>query len=180
MGHEEEKKEVLCLSGPTVIDLMQEVHEKGAAFRFKPAGHSMKPSICHNDIITLSPLRKLSPFPGEVVAIFLPEGSRFILHRVIKKEWEEGQILFSIKGDNHRQTDARVARENIMAVVTKVERQGKDIFWPNRFRHPFWAKLYFRGYLGYTKLRYALRVAYGFIVTYFSRKKHEDIEKKGK
>lgn len=179
MGYEEEKKEVLCISGPEVIELMQEVHEKGAAFRFKVAGLSMKPSICNNDVITLSHLKKFSPFVGEVVALFQPENSRFMLHRVVKKEWKKGQTLYSIKGDNLRQIDARVTLEDILGIVTKVERRGKDIFWPDRFRHPFWARLYFRGYRDYTKMRYELRAALRFIITVLNAKHHKE-KSKGK
>lgn len=155
----EEKKEGLSLSSSEVMELLHAVHEKGADFRFKAAGFSMKPSIRNNDVITISPLKEIPPSVGEVVAFRHPRSNRLLIHRVVRKK----HGTFFIRGDNLRQIDSHIPLENILGVVTRIERQGRVLFWPDRFRHPSRARLYFRGYLVYLKIRYRLRIALRFI-----------------
>jgi hypothetical protein len=159
----EKKKEELSLPGLAVMELLRAVHEKGAAFRFKAAGLSMTPSICNNDVITISPLEEIPPFVGEVVAFRHPHTDRLLIHRVVR----EKQGTFFIRGDSLRYTDSHIPGENILGVVTAVERQGRVLFWPDRFQHPFWARLYFRGYLAYTIVRSRLKAALRFIKKFF-------------
>ena len=155
-----EKKEELSLPGTAVMELLRAVHEKGAAFRFKAAGLSMTPSICNNDVITVSPLEKIPPFVGEVVAFRHPRTGRLLIHRVVRKK----QDTFFIRGDRLRYTDSHIPRENILGVVTAVERQGRGLFWPDRHHHPFWARLYFGGYLVYREMCFRLKAALRFIL----------------
>ena len=155
----ENKKEELSITGTAVMELVRAVHEKGAAFRFKAAGLSMTPSICNNDVITVSPLEKIPPFVGEVVAFRHPRTGRLLIHRVVRKK----QSTFNIRGDSLRYTDSHIPRENILGVVTAVERRGRGLFWPDRFHHPFWARLYFAGYLAYREIRFRLKAVLRFI-----------------
>jgi hypothetical protein len=155
----EKKNEELSLPGTAVMELLRAVHEKGAAFRFKAAGLSMTPSICNNDVITISPVDEIPPFVGEVVAFRHPRTGCLLIHRVVRKK----QGTFFIRGDSLRQTDSHISRENILGVVTAVERRDRVLFWPDRFRHPFWSRLYFRGYLAYTIMRFRLKAALRFI-----------------
>lgn len=155
----ENKKEELSIPGAAVMELLSAVHEKGAAFRFKAAGLSMTPAICNNDVITISPPEEIPPFVGEVVAFRHPRTGRLLVHRVVRKK----QGAFNIRGDSLRCTDSHIPRENILGVVTAVERQGRVLFWPDRFRHPFWARLYFRGYLAYRIMRFRSKAALRFI-----------------
>jgi hypothetical protein len=157
----EKKKEKVSLSGSDMTELVRAVHEKGAVFRFKPTGSSMKPSICNNDMITVSPLKGIPPCPGEVVAFRHPQADRLILHRVIRKS----QNSFFIKGDNLREIDSHIPMKNVLGVVTKVERKGRAIFWPDRFRHRFLTRLYFRGYLTRMNIRQGLRIFLRCVVT---------------
>jgi len=153
------KKQELSINGTDVLELLRAVHEKGAAFRFKAAGLSMTPTICNHDVITISPLEEISPSVGEVVAFRHPRTDSLLVHRVVRKK----QDTFFIRGDSLRYTDAHIPRENILGVVTAVERQGRVLFWPDRFRHPFWARLYFRGCLVYMEMRFRLKTALRFI-----------------
>jgi hypothetical protein len=155
----EEKKEGLSLSNTEVMELLHAVHEKGADFQFKATGFSMKPCIRNNDVITISPLKKIPPSVGEVVAFRHPRSNRLLIHRVV---WKKNDT-FLIRGDNLQQTDPHIPLENILGVVTRIERQGRVLFWPDRFRHPSRARLYFRLYLGYLRIRFLLRTALRFI-----------------
>jgi phage repressor protein C with HTH and peptisase S24 domain len=160
-GPAQEKPTIVTVSAPDMIGLVKTVHEKGAAFRFKAAGSSMRPAICHNDMITIFPLKGMPPLKGEVVAFRQPGTNGLLIHRVVRKK----QGTFFIRGDNLRQTDAHVPLENILGVVTRVERRGRKLYRPDRFRHPLWARLYFRAYLVYTGIRFCVRRILRFIVT---------------
>jgi len=149
----EKKKEEVSLSGPDMIELVRTVHERGAAFRFKATGSSMRPCICNNDMVTVSPLKGILPSSGEVVAFRHPQRDRLILHRVIRKR----ENSFFIRGDNLRGIDSHIPLKNVLGVVTKVERKGRTIFWPDRFRHRFLTKFYFKGYITYINIRYGLK-----------------------
>ena len=155
----ENKIQELAIPGTALPELVRAVHEQGAAFRFKAAGWSMTPAICNNDVITISPLEKISPFVGEVVAFRHPRTGGLLVHRVVRKK----PGTFDIRGDSLRYTDAHIPRENILGVITAVERQGRRLFWPDRFHHPLGARLYFRGYLVYTGMRFRVKAALRFI-----------------
>lgn len=149
----EKRQEEVQISGAGMAELISAVHEKGAVFRFKATGVSMRPSIRNNDMLTISPLKGIPPAQGEVVAFRHPRSDRLILHRVVKKK---GSCYF-IRGDSLRLVDANIPEENIIGVVIKVERDGRAIFWPDRFDHTLLSGFYFRVYLVYLFLRRVLK-----------------------
>lgn len=155
--------EEIPLSGADMIGLVLAVHEKGAAFRFKAAGSSMKPFIRSGDVLTLSPLQGLPPLVGEVVAFRHPQTHRLMVHRVVRRVNDS----YFIKGDNLKKMDAHIPLDNILGVVTKVERKDKAIFWPNRFHHFLLARLYFKGYPGWLHVRRFLKNLLRPIVSFF-------------
>lgn len=120
--------EGISLSSPVIMDLIEAVHEKGASFRFQAKGFSMTPAIRDGDVITVSPLGDLLPRRGDVVAFRHPEQPQMLVHRVLHAEVKK----YFIKGDNCSEGDGWVPAENILGVITKVERRGKTRFWPKR------------------------------------------------
>ena len=153
----EQKDEGISLSAPVIMELIEAVHEKGAPFRFKANGYSMTPAIRNGDIITVSPLAKLSPGRGDVLAFRHPERPQMLVHRVLRKKGDS----FQIKGDNCPDTDGWIPLENILGLITQVERHGKSIFWPDR--HHTWARFYFRLYTLWPPLRRLLVKGYRFL-----------------
>lgn len=153
MGFIKKSQDEVYICGADMAELISAVQKKGASFRFKATGSSMRPSIRSNDILTISPLQGIPPFTGEVTAFRHPRSNRLILHRIVKKKG----ISYSIRGDNQRLTDAHIPQENILGIVTRVERKGRARFWPDRFDRPILARLYFRGYLVYLHLRRILK-----------------------
>lgn len=134
----EHKDEGISLSAPVIMELIEAVHEKGAPFRFKANGYSMTPAIRNGDIITVSPLANLSIKRGDVVAFRHPERPQMLVHRVLRKKGDH----FLIKGDNCPTVDGWIPAENILGLITRVERNGKARFWPNRSQPYFWLTLY--------------------------------------
>ena len=110
----------ISLSSPVIMELIEAVHEKGASFRFQARGFSMTPAIRDNDVITISPLQDLMPRRGDVVAFRHPERPQMLVHRVLHGETKK----YFIKGDNCPEADGWVPAENILGLITRVERRG--------------------------------------------------------
>jgi signal peptidase I len=125
----------ISLSAPVIMELIEAVHEKGASFRFQARGYSMTPAIRDGDVITVSPLNDLMPRRGDVVAFRHPDRPQMLVHRVLHAQGKK----YFIKGDNCPDADGWVPAENILGLITVVERQGEAIFWPNRSNPFFWS-----------------------------------------
>lgn len=127
----------MIFSHQALIEIISALREKGASFRFQAKGFSMGPAIRDGDVITLSPLFSLIPRRGDVLAFRHPDRLRMVVHRVLRKR----KNSFYFKGDNTPAADGWKPVENILGLITRVERQGKNVFWPDR-RHA-WARFYF-------------------------------------
>jgi signal peptidase I len=122
----------LPLSGPVLVQVLRAVLDKGAPVRFRAKGFSMSPFIKNEDVVTLSPLQNASPGVGEVIAFVLQGKDKLCVHRVVGKKGG----IYVTKGDNSSEADESVPRENILGSVTRVERNGKEVFFglgPERF-----------------------------------------------
>lgn len=122
----------LSLSGPALVGLLRAVLGKGASVSFQAKGFSMSPFIRNGDVVTLSPFKKVSPSVGDVIAFVLREADKLRVHRVVGKKGD----LYVTKGDNSSEADESVPIENILGFVTRVERNGKEVFLglgPERF-----------------------------------------------
>ena len=122
----------LSLSGPALVQLLRAVLDKGAPVRFRAKGFSMSPFIKNEDVVTLSPLQSASPGRGDVITFVLQGTDKLCVHRVVGKKGD----FYVTKGDNTSEADESVPRENILGFVTRVERDGKDVFLglgPERF-----------------------------------------------
>lgn len=118
------KGDELSFSGPAFLELIRAVLDRGVPFRFKARGVSMHPFIRHGDVITITPLFDNLPRYGDVVAFVRPKVSTLIVHRVVGKR--DGAFL--IKGDNTAYFDEPVPTASILGSVTKVERDGKEVY----------------------------------------------------
>ena len=122
----------LSLSGPALVQLLRAVLDKGAPVRFRAKGFSMSPFIKNEDLVTLSPLQNASPGMGDVIAFVLQGTDKLCVHRVVGKKGD----FYVTKGDNTSEADESVPREKILGFVTRVERDGKEVFLglgPERF-----------------------------------------------
>jgi len=139
----------ISLSGTAVIALLEAVHEKGADFRFRASGTSMYPLIRDGDIITISPPKGIQPVSGDILAFRHPEKGNLIIHRVIGIS----QGSFQAKGDNSLDPDGPIPVSSILGVVTRVERNGSSLFWPDIRRSPGAGRIYFRIRKGFLNLK---------------------------
>ena len=102
--------------------LLQHILAKGLDCRFPAKGHSMSPFIQDGDVITVSPLQKTSAGLGDVVAFIHPGSKKLTIHRVVGKRANS----YCIKGDSSPDADGLIPKSNIIGLVTKVERKGKE------------------------------------------------------
>ena len=92
----------------------------------------MSPFIKDSDVVTISPMSNASPGFGDVIAFIHPRTERLIIHRVVGKIGD----AFLLKGESALGPDGLIKKENILGLVTKVERKGKKVFLglgPERF-----------------------------------------------
>ena len=141
--------EGISLSSPVIMELIEAVHEKGAPFCFQAWGPSMTPAIRAGDAITLSPLGGLEPRRGDVLAFRHPVYPQMLVHRVLRKKRD----CFFIKGDNCSAADGWIPAENLLGFVTRVERNAKARFWPNRLKPHFWSTIYLFIYPAWPPMR---------------------------
>jgi hypothetical protein len=118
------KMEGMVLSGETVIELIKAVHEKNMPFRFRAGGFSMCPFIKDGDVITVSPRRNTPLGPGNIVAFVHPKAGGLIIHRIIEKQG----TFFKIRGDSMQTDDGLIPDSSILGIVSRVERDGKNIY----------------------------------------------------
>lgn len=142
MSITKEIQDGISLTAPVIMELIEAVHEKGAAFRFQAAGHSMVPSIRDNDVITVSPLGETVPRRGDVIAFRHPERPQMLVHRVLHAEGRK----FFVKGDNCPTADGWVPLENVLGLVTGVDRAGRNRFWPTHVKSMPLANVYLEFY----------------------------------
>lgn len=122
----------LTLSNLALAELLQATLSKGVSFRFKVKGFSMLPFIRDCDVLTISPQHNSTLGLGKSVAFIHPETGKLVIHRVVSKK----RNYYLIKGDSVPKADALIPKENVLGVVTKLERNGKKIlfgFGPERF-----------------------------------------------
>jgi hypothetical protein len=114
----------LPLSGPALVDLLQAVLQKGAAVRFQARGFSMAPFIKNKDVVTISPLQGNPPGLGDIIAFVHKKTDGLCIHRIVRKNGGS----YVTKGDNYSETAECFPWESILGLVTRVERDGKDVF----------------------------------------------------
>ncbi|MCX6554729.1 MAG: signal peptidase I [Candidatus Aminicenantes bacterium] len=146
----------ISLSTPVIMELIEAVHEKGASFRFQARGHNMTPAIRDGDVITVSPFKDFMLQRGDVLAFRHPEQPQMLVHRVLYVKEKK----YFIKGDNCPEADGWIPVENVLGMITKVERAGKARFWPNRSNPSFIFDLYLILYPFWPPLRRLLAKAW--------------------
>jgi hypothetical protein len=120
------------LSGAALSELSRAVLERGMSFRFRAMGGSMYPLIENGDVLTVAPLGRRAPTPGDVVEFLDPGHGGLRVHRVLGRR--NGACL--VQGDGMAEPDGWIPLENILGRVTEITRQGRRIHFglgPERF-----------------------------------------------
>ena len=113
------------LSNKALVELMRATLSRGASLRIKVNGSSMSPFIKNSDVVTISALQDSRPDLGKVAVFINPCTNKLVIHRIVGRS--NGSYL--IKGDNTLNADGLVSQENILGCVTRIERNGKQIYF---------------------------------------------------
>lgn len=116
------------------VSALRELTEEGREVSMRISGNSMSPFLIHErDFICFKkPDRPLKV--GDMV-FFERKNGQFVMHRI----WKVKPEGYYIVGDAQKEIEGPVERNQIFAVITKVQRKGKWIepqdFWWEFFAH---------------------------------------------
>lgn len=85
----------------------------------------MSPFIRDGDVVTISPLSSLPVSVGRSVAFVHPQSEKLVIHRIVGKNTN----YYLIKGDNVFTADGFIPQENILGAISKIERNGRKVFF---------------------------------------------------
>ncbi len=118
----------------------KELKEKGYLV-YHNVGDSMMPLIKQGrDLMVLESIKR--PVKKYDAVLYKSEDGRYIMHRIIGKN-DSGFIL---RGDNRYENEYGIKNEQILALLTAVIRDGKEIKCESlkyKFYVHLWYKLYF-------------------------------------
>jgi hypothetical protein len=105
--------------------LLEAAIERDAEARFEVDGASMLPLIRSSDVVHVRATGACCLHSGEVVALSADLESGLLVHRVVA--CRGGKLL--VRGDNCSREDGLYAEEAVIGVVTRVERNGKSVWF---------------------------------------------------
>lgn len=95
----------------------------GHSFSFTASGVSMLPFIRNGkDQVTLSPITR--PLKAGDIIFYRRRNGIFVLHRIVKKE-KDGS--FTLCGDNQYYLEKNIQEDQIIAILTELKRNGKNV-----------------------------------------------------
>jgi hypothetical protein len=110
----------------TFVQLSSDLLSGGYSVRFRASGGSMRPAICHGDVLTVGPVAPMNITPGSV-AVYR-RSDRLLAHRVVRIDADDsGALVFVLCGDAASGCDAPVAATQMLGEVVKVERRTSAI-----------------------------------------------------
>ncbi len=120
------------------VSALRELTEEGKEVSMLIAGSSMSPFLCHarDHILFRKPDRELRR--GDMV-FYERDNGQFVMHRI----WKVKPDGYYIVGDAQTEIEGPVRREQIFALITKVQRKGKWI-GPGDFWWEFFEKVWIR------------------------------------
>ncbi len=108
----------------------------GASVRLRLSGYSMFPFLRPHDIAIIEPIDASELKRGDVI-VFCSEG-RWIAHRLVGMNRQNGQRTLTAQGDSISKPDALIGEESLLGVIYKVERNGAvktlDGPWTNTYK----------------------------------------------
>ena len=106
-----------------LLPLIREVLSRGGEFELHPRGVSMRPTICEDrDTVMLSTFTT-PPKRGDLLLYQRTTGA-FVLHRVVRVE-KDGTL--SMRGDNQYFIERGIRTEQVIAVVRRYYRRGREM-----------------------------------------------------
>jgi hypothetical protein len=123
---------VLTKERVDLLQLSQDILDRGALLRFRAHGTSMHPFIKNSNILVVEPLESSSAKIGDVIYCRRLENS-FMAHRLIKVVSQNGGKAMLTRGDDLGYFDPAVPIEQVMGRVIRIEGDRKQLTltgWP--------------------------------------------------
>lgn len=141
-----------------MISLIEEKLALGGEVKFSPRGVSMLPLIRPaKDSVTLK--RKELPERFDI-AFYKRKDGQFVLHRVIKRKKDGSYVMC---GDNQWRLEKGISKNQIIAVVSNIEKDGENInFFGMQYR-AYCGLLFLRRIYLFLKQKGLVRRAFGKI-----------------
>ena len=114
-----------ALLSPHLLELLEAALGEEVGFKLTAKGWSMLPSIRDGDILTVRSVSAPDIDVGTLVVFRSPETKMLIAHRIVGRVHDR----YLMKGDNAFKADGAIPRQNILGVVTEVERKIKKVVW---------------------------------------------------
>ncbi len=112
-----------AISFEELFPLISEKIAEGKSFSFLAFGKSMLPFLKNGvDTVTLSPVK--GNLEKNDVIFYRRKSGQFILHRIVKI-LDNGEIWLC--GDNQYFIEKGIYKDQVIAILTSVNRKGKDI-----------------------------------------------------
>ena len=120
------------------VSVLKELVEEGREVSMLISGSSMSPFLCHgrDHVYFKAPDRPLRV--GDMV-FYQRQSGQYVLHRICKVK--DGS--YYIVGDAQTEIEGPVSREQIFALVTRVQRKGR-LLGPGNFWWEFFARVWIR------------------------------------
>jgi signal peptidase I len=113
-------------SSQDFLALASTILSQGNRLRFQAQGASMIPLIMDGDILDIEPIIGKEIKPGDIV-FYRTDNGRVIVHRVIKKIFQNHAPVFTVRGDAHSHEGEAVRLEDILGRVAVIERGSRSL-----------------------------------------------------
>jgi len=111
--------------GGLTAELLLGAVERGTEASLRAEGGSMSPLIRSGDYVRMGPAKAHVARPGDIVAVRGSGGGSLVIHRVVARTGDR----LALRGDNCAREDGWFAHEDVMGMVTRVERRGKAVWF---------------------------------------------------
>lgn len=112
-------KRVRITSMDLLAELMQEPLKEGKSVKFTVVGNSMYP-LLRNGLDNVLVSSNVKPKKFDII-LYRRKSGDYVLHRIVRV----GKEGFGLCGDNQLLVEYPVRQEDVVAVVTAIERKGK-------------------------------------------------------
>ena len=126
------------ISFAEILPVMREKLDENGEVTFTVSGTSMQPMVIdRKDTVTLK--KATFPLKKYDVPFYRRDNGQFVLHRVVKIQKNGNYVC---RGDNQTANEPNVRDDQIIAVLTSFERDGKFVDVNKSFKYKIYCRLW--------------------------------------